>query len=243
VFILRIFTVEECQEFVKHSNYLPFTQNILTNEKNKKYWNVYLANYEGYCYQHKIERIKQNIDMLVIKYPQLTKPLESVEIYLSPLPALGFHNAEIFNNKEIIFFSRGTPIPQCMTDYVTVHECGHIAQHYFAPNDPYHDNTKWRKYLELRNIPKGLCKVFDYYDKETKKDVFREEEDFICMNGSTMSNDDRYPKYWHERPTEWFAEDFRFIYNNINDYSWGLGEYGIPRPNERVQEFITNLGL
>jgi|GEM_PF-7035924 len=249
---MKIYTVEECQEFITEDKYLPFYQKKFYKEG--KSWNIYLANISDHrhCYHHNIDRVKWNIEKLQEKYPPINKILEiekdedeyrnkRLELYFCPLPNLGFQNAEVWNgNRDIVFYARCTQIPRSMTDYVTIHELGHIIQYYYAC-DHREDTSKWREYLKLRNAPRDICTIYDHWDEDKKIEVYREEEDFVCMN-SKMGNHEKYPHYWHERPIEHFAEDFRYFFNNINDDYWGLEEYGIPKPDEKIKELMLNLG-
>jgi hypothetical protein len=229
---MKIYTPEKCKEWIKYKpdydgiNRLQFSP--IEDGKDYPLFNVNLVDFNRKQFIHNPERIQNIINNLCERFPQLNKILDNVSIYFCPYPAMSYPNAEVWNDKHLVLYSRTTQIPSCMTEYIIPHEFGHIVQG--ALCDDRRDNDSWREYLRLRNAPFGLNKdVYIRYDEETEKSIYGDKEDYLCLYNS--------PKDWDLKPTEWFAEDFRHFFGNIN--SWELTT--IPEPDEKVREFILSL--
>jgi hypothetical protein len=130
-------------------------------------------------------------------------------LFFCPKPAVDTANGCALNDY-ICLFARGTQIPYCMTDYITGHELGHVVQFNFCKTY----SVSFNKYMELR-LPNSSFN----------------ERDKIRHNMSNLP--------WDEQPSEWFAEDFRYLFGVDKDKEfWGLP---IPKPNEQIKEFLLSL--
>lgn len=228
-----IHTMEECQQWIVSKK--PYS--LLTNamffepyieERMALTWHV--ADICGKSFQHNIERIKQNIEELSINFPKIVSILEGLHIFFSPKPSADTANA-CANNSMVCYFSRATQIPYCMTDYITVHELGHVVEQRLCGIE------KFREYLELRKAEKGMCEIYDYYDEETEKTIYKNEIDFLCQKGTQEEKAKYYD--WDMSPAEWFAEDFRYLFGvDKGDKFWG---FSIEPPDKKIREFFLSL--
>jgi len=234
---MKIYTPEECEKWIGYNgNHVNIKKYVFKPEvEGMKLGHVYeeLADIARKSYFHNIERIERNIDQLVKNHSGLEKVVENLTIFMCPKPALGFQNATIWHGKDLVIYARGTQIPHCMTDYVIGHELGHGLQEYFAPD--FGDTELWREYLALRNAPKGMCKVYIKWDEENDEAIYENREDFYCLYGEPSQK----PHEWDERPKEWFAEDFRFLFGvDTGEPYWGLE---IPLPDKNIKEYFIKL--
>jgi len=235
---MKIYTPDDCEKWVKYSKFYNFPTKIylfspVDENNNKLHIHRELVDLIGKCYNHNQQRIENNIEQLLINFPQLKPIIDQLTIYLCPRPSLHIENATTWSGKHIVYWARGTQIPFCMTDYITGHEIGHCVQDYFCPDRK--ENRLWREYLSLRNAPRGICKVYDHYDDENEITVYSDSEDFYCINGSH----EQKPKHWHDDPVEWFAEDFRYLFGvDTGEPYWG---FEIPLPDESIKNFFLKL--
>lgn len=241
---MKIYTPEECERWIKHKTIYgsPFIQCIFTpyykeNDNELLIGDILVADMERKSFNHNINRIKNNVNKICKNYPKLNELLDNINIYICPKPAMNFCNAEVWGDKNIIFYARTTQIPNCMTDYIIAHEFGHIVQKLLCKESHYiNRGNKFREYLKIRNCPKDIFKdQWVKYDKVSDKDFYEDIEDYICLH----SDHKDYSNDWDKLVTEWFAEDFRYFFGvDTGEPYWGLP---IPEPNEEIKEFMLNL--
>jgi hypothetical protein len=227
---MRLYTVEECKKWIeRRADYNGMNQLYFTHPNEEKDWNDFkipLVDMAKKTFTHDEMRIWWNVEKIRQGYEPLDKILNNFSIYICPYPNPGFQNAEVWNGKDIIFYARTTQIPSLMTDYITAHEIGHVVQDKLCSDYP--EKQQWREYLRLRKAPYGLIKdAYLGWDEEKHEQIRGEKEDYFCLHGV---------KEWDERPTEWFAEDFRYFFGTYN--SW---ELSIPEPTEEIKEFMLSL--
>lgn len=232
---MKLYAPEECMQWVERKSYYENHINNFIfqpkNEKNQNILTVVLADMCGKMFHHNIKKIEVMINEMCNKYPQLDKILDEINIYMCPYPSIGFQNAEVWNNNSIIFYPRTTQIPSLMTNYIVVHEFGHVIQGYLC-KDRGKNSEKWREYLKLRNAPYGVNEnIYLYYDEEKQKSIYGDKEDYFCLHSSVPN--------WDDKPTEWFAEDFRYYINIDGNQQWELTT--IDKPREEIFNFIEGL--
>lgn len=238
---MKIYTSEECEKWIQYKSYYPLPYKTLTfkpldEEGNHLGIDILVADLLGKTFVHNQNRIKKDIEKLLNNYPQLEKILEKMLIFLCPKPEIGFSNAMCWGDK-IVYWARTTQIPFCMTDYITAHELGHSIESKFCSRYEHHEGSLWREYLTLRNAPKDICKVYVRWDKEKEESIYEDREDFICLHGTQKQRDTS----WELNPTEWFAEDFRYLFGvDTGETYWGLP---IDLPNNKIKEFMMKLGI
>jgi hypothetical protein len=240
---MRLHSMEECQKWITYRAYYPFGINmsmfdIKPDETNKYYLVWHVADIGGKNFQHDEVRITNNINKIIINYPQLQKIVDKLHIYICPKPSADTCNA-CANGDYICYFARSTQIPTYMTDYITGHELGHCVNFKLCSKHG-DDNEKFRKYLELRNAPKGMCHVYVKWDKEKDEDIYEDKEDFLYLNG-TQEEKRQYHGEWDANPLEWFAEDFRYLFGCEEGYRDYWGHKSINPPDEKIREFFLSL--
>jgi len=229
---MKLYCESDCEKWVGYkrphsmgNRYLMFSPEI----ENEAIPEWQLADIGGKSFQHNEARIYFNINKILETYPKLKSILNSLNVLLCPKPFADISNSFACGNS-ICYSAKSTQIPFCMTDYITPHEIGHVVQYNLCKER----NDCFREYLKLRNLELGLCKL-DIYDSDDK--ITTEfKEDFLYCNGSYNQK----KKYWDwdMRPTEWFAEDFRYLFGyNQGDY-WGLS---IDKPNANIKDFMLAL--
>lgn len=233
---MRIYTPEECEQWIGYKEKRGWqTKKYLfepTNENNKIILSTLVVDVTGKCFTHNLDIVKQIIEQLVKNYPLINEIYNDLKIFICPKPEIGFSNAMCWD-KEIVLWGRTTQIPYFMTDYIIAHELGHSIQKHFCSE---HRNKElFRKYLELRNAPRGMCKIYDHWDEEKEEAVYITKEDFLFMSGEVEDKE----LDWDKSPLEWFAEDFRYLFGvDKGEKYWGLE---IEPPDDKVKEFILSL--
>ena len=236
---MKIYSPEDCEQWIKQGNYYGTPLKALMfyplKEDGKSFGiNTVLADLTSKTFTHNQSRIEVNINKLIENYPPIIKILEKIHIFICPKPEIGFSNAMCWTDK-IAFWGRTTQIPFCMTDYITVHELGHSIEAMLCSRYDRGDVSSWREYLTLRNAPKGMCNVYIDWDKEKDEGVYEDKEDFLCINGTHEQKD----LSWDLSPTEWFAEDFRYLFGvDTGEPYWGMP---IDPPDEKIREFMLRL--
>ncbi len=234
---MKIYSEKECEQWVNRRTFYPVLTNTLLfepkiNNQHVLSWN--LADIGGKNFQHDIERIKSNLEMIVFENRQLENLVDKLNIFMCPKPSADTANAcagRYSDNNYICYFGRSTQIPWCVTDYITAHELGHIIQKTFC--DGCRNEEKLRTYLQLRGAVMDDCQT---YDDEKQRNVIKQDFVFIHGNGKQRQ---QYEGTWDTNPAEWFAEDFRYLFGvEQGDKYWGLP---IPKPNKAVKDFMLNL--
>lgn len=234
---MQLFTPEDCKKWVVDGTCYgsPFRQLLFKPLKeNGKSLGItmILADLPRVLYAHNPDRVMRVYNELLQNYPPLQEVADKLQIYICPKPSLGFENGNCWTD-EIVLWARPTQIPDFMTDYITVHEIGHFVNNKFCPRR--NSNELWRQYLELRKAPKGICKIHMGYDEDKEKNVYEDQEDFLCLNGT---QDERNAE-WRLSPAEWFAEDFRFLFGvDKGEPYWGMP---IDPPGNEIKEFMMSL--
>lgn len=234
---MKIYTPEECEQWVKYKKRYDYPMNILTFDceeidGEKLYLTEPLADVSKKCFTHNQERMELAIHKLKSNYPQFNKLVDNLKIFMSPKPALSFSNACCWGDtSSIAMWARTTQIPHVMTDYIIIHEIGHMIQKQFAPERG-RENGLFREYLTLRNAPKSMYSVYKYYDEEKQESIYEDELDFDAIHKGYSSFG------WDLSPIEWFAEDFRYLFGVDVEPYWGLP---INLPDEKIKDFILSL--
>jgi sarcosine oxidase delta subunit len=237
---MKFYSVEESEKWLRYGpmhgsglNYFIF--DPFSPEGKSLLMATIVSDVARKCFYHSEERIKRAILQMVTNYPQFFRIYRNLKIYMCPRPSATIENATCFYPDRLIFWARSTQIPTFMTDYIVGHEIGHVVQDAFC-NTRKHE-VKWREYLELRKAPKGICKVYVRWDEEKKESIYEDREDFFCINGDYHT---QRPRDWDEKPDEWFAEDFRYLFGvDKGEPFWGLP---VPPPDEEIKQFFLSLG-
>jgi hypothetical protein len=228
-----IHTEQECEKWLNRKAFYPVLTKVLLFEPKIKddkilVWQV--ADIGGKTFQHDIERIKLDFKKICRNYPKAQELLENLDIFICPKPSADTANA-CANDDYICYFGRSTQIPWCITDYVTVHELGHIVQKRLCHQRK--NIEKMKEYLELRNAPKAEVEV---YDDEKGDYVIKMDYVFLYGDGKQKNI---HEGTWDTNPSEWFAEDFRYLFGiDQGDKFWGLP---ITPPDDKIKEFMLSL--
>jgi hypothetical protein len=239
---MRLHSMEECKKWIIHRAYNPFFINmplfdVKPDDTNKNYIIWHIADISGKSFQHCEKRIIRNINIVLDNYLLLKPIVDSLDVFMCPKPSADTANA-CANGDYICYFSRSTQIPTYMTDYITGHELGHCVESKLCSK--HRNKDKFREYLQLRNAPKGTCKIYVKYDDEKEENIYEDREDFLYMNG-TQEEKDKYHGEWDTNPAEWFAEDFRYLFGCEEGYRDYWGHQSINPPDEKIREFFLSL--
>lgn len=237
---MRIYTPEECEQWVGYVSTYEHPLKVYKfkiDELNgqKLYMDDELADVARKCYTHDISRMEVAIHKLEISYPPFSKLIDKLNIFMSPKPSLSISNACCYGDRSsIIMWARTTQIPHVMTDYIIIHEIGHMVQSQFAPDAGKKEKVDiFREYLALRNAPKGIYQVYKGYDEENNKSIYEDEEDYEVLHKRYGVID------WDMNPVEWWAEDFRYLFGVDVEPYWGMS---IDPPGDEIREFMLGLG-
>ena len=149
---MKIHNVEECKQWVSYRNSYSSIRNkmfmfepeiISETGHERRLALLHIVDITGKCFQHNEERVIRNLDKVKNNYPKLEILLDKLHVFFCPYPAVDTANA-CANELMITYYARGTQIPYCMTDYITVHELGHVVQYNLCKGDKFNEYRKLR---------------------------------------------------------------------------------------------------
>jgi hypothetical protein len=228
--------MKECEKWLFYKNFYDHPSKQYIFEPNhridgKPIHHRLVLDTDRKSFNHDVYRVMAIINTFkTLNTLNMKDIIESLDVYMCPKYDLQNANACAYKNY-ITFFAKSTQIPTFMTDYVTVHELGHVFM--FNKFSKHENKELLREYLRIRNAPRGLCKVQEYNDSKNKWEE-KEKEDFLYIGGDRLEQNPS----WDEDPYEWFAEDFRYLFGIDKEKYWGLP---IPKPDDTVYNFINSL--
>jgi hypothetical protein len=241
---MKIYTMEECMQWLEYRQvYYQVGKQLffIPKYKNEKGNMIEAAidlviDCDRKSFGHNVKQIEEGVAQLCKNYPKLENIIAGeFPIFLAPKFPAGGTNGYA-NQSCVCLWAKPTQIPPAMTDYIVGHEFGHVVQ--FTYFDKYGSDEKqaiMREYLTLRNAPRGMCHIYEGYDKETDTQIYEDREDFLWWEGT---NEEKKTE-WDTSPYEWFAEDFRYFFG-IDKVNFWI--HPIPPPDERIKDFILSLG-